>query len=150
MVEADTRLGQQPAPVAGDLGGRPAAEESPPLERLDRALRQGIERVEAMRTDAGVDEPSLLNLVLCDGQRAVVSRYVTDTSMPANSLYVHTGRRYVCDEGLCRMIEPEEGSGAVIVASEPLSNDPGWEKVPENHLVRVDEDLSVEVVPLAR
>ena len=123
--------------------------DSAPLERMDRALRQGIERVEAMRAEVGSDEPSLLNLALCDGERAVVSRYVTDASLPANSLYVHSGRRYTCEEGLCRMIEPEEGRGAVIVASEPLSKDPGWEKVPENHLVRVDKDLSVEIVPLA-
>ncbi len=126
-----------------------AAEGESPLDRLDKALRRGIERVEAMRADAGVDEPSLLNLALCDGERAVVSRYVTDRSMPANSLYVHSGRRYVCEDGACRMIEPDESSGAVIVASEPLSKDPGWDKVPENHLVRVDNDLSVEVVPLA-
>ena len=126
-----------------------AAAEASPLERMDRALRRGIERVEAMRTAAGSDEPSLLNLALCDGERAVVSRYVTDASQPANSLYLHTGQRYVCEDGLCRMIEPDGGSGAVIVASEPLSKDPGWDKVPENHLVRVEKDLSVEVVPLA-
>lgn len=125
-------------------------QESPPLERLDVALRQGIERVEAMREDAGDDEPSLLNLALCDGKRAVVSRYVSDGEASANTLYVHSGRRYICDEGMCRMIEPNESPGAVIVASEPLSKDPGWNKVPENHLVRIDEDLSVEIVPLAR
>ena len=122
----------------------------PPLERLEGALRQGIERVEAMREDTGVDEPSLLNLALCDGTRAVVSRYVSDAETPANTLYVHSGRRYVCEQGRCRMIEPDEGSGAVIVASEPLSRDPGWDRVPANHLVRVDQDLSVEIVPLAR
>lgn len=123
---------------------------SPALQRLENALRQGVERVEAMRAALEAPPPSLLNLVLCDGQRAVVSRYVSDERMPANSLYVQSGRRYTCEGGICRMIEPEAGSGAVIVASEPLSSDPGWQKVPENHLVRIDEDLRIEIVPWAR
>jgi len=41
-----------------------AAEEMPPLERLATALRRGVERVETLRRDLGVTEPSLLNLVL--------------------------------------------------------------------------------------
>ncbi|MEM7356823.1 MAG: hypothetical protein AAF657_38770, partial [Acidobacteriota bacterium] len=107
----------------------------------------GVERVEAMRREVGAEEPSLLNLALCDGQRAVVSRYVSDDSEKANSLYVHSGRRYVCEDGVCRMLDPDSGSGAVIVASEPLSKDAGWEPVPENHLVLVDQDLQVDVAP---
>ncbi|MEM1205302.1 MAG: class II glutamine amidotransferase [Acidobacteriota bacterium] len=121
----------------------------PPLARLASALRRGIERVEALRTAAGVDEPSLLNLVLCDGQRAVVSRYVSDADVPSNSLYVHSGRRYVCEDGVCRMVDPDRSLGAVIVASEPLSADPGWDRVPENHLVKIDGDLGVEMEPLS-
>lgn len=122
--------------------------EGAPLAQLTAAMRQGIERLETLRREVGSDEVSLLNLVLCDGQRAVVSRYTGDPREPANSLYVHVGLRYVCEGGVCRMIAPDESSGAVIIASEPLSADPGWEKVPENHLVSVDQDLRVEVVPI--
>lgn len=122
--------------------------ETAPLDRLEIALRQGIDRVEHLRAEAGSDEPSLLNFALCDGERAIVSRYVTDANLPANSLYVHVGRRYACENGVCRMIEPDSSRGAVIVASEPLSQDPGWDKVPVNHFVRVEKDLGVEIVPL--
>lgn len=118
------------------------------LSRLTTALRAAIERVETMRRSAGIDEPSLLNLVLCDGARAVVSRYTSDPRESANSLYLHVGRAYVCEGGVCRMVDPDMSSGAVIVASEPLSSDPGWEKVPENHLVTVDQDLRTEIVPV--
>ncbi|MEM7586698.1 MAG: class II glutamine amidotransferase [Acidobacteriota bacterium] len=124
-----------------------AAVERPALERLEVALRGGVERSEAMRRSSGTDEPSLLNLVLCDGQRAVVSRYVSDPSTPANSLYVHRGHRYVCEDGACRMLARGDGEGAVIVASEPLSEDAGWERVPTNHLVVIDRDLAVEIKP---
>ena len=33
----------------------------------------------------------------------------------------------------------------MIVASEPLSGDDGWEAVPMQHLVLVDDDLTVTV-----
>ena len=119
-----------------------------PLDRLETALRRGIERMETLRAEVAADRPSLLNLALCDGERAVVSRYVSHDAVAANSLYVHSGRRYVCEQGRCRMLDPDGGSGAVIVASEPLSEDEGWDKVPENHFARVDSDLRVEVRPI--
>ncbi len=49
----------------------------------------------------------------------------------------------MCEDGVCRMVAADEGSGAVIVASEPVSTDPGWEMVPLNHAVVIDDDLSV-------
>lgn len=119
-----------------------------PLDRLEQAMRRGISRIEAMRETSGSNEPSLLNLALSDGKRAVVSRYVSAGETPANTLYVHSGRRYVCEEGMCRMIDPADAGGAVIVCSEPLSKDDGWDRVPRNHLVRVEDDLGVEVVSL--
>jgi predicted glutamine amidotransferase len=53
------------------------------------------------------------------------------------SLHVDRGRRYVCDGGACRMVEPHDGGGAVVVSSEPVSGDPGWEMVPRNHAVLI-------------
>lgn len=123
------------------------ADDAPPLERLRLALRRGIEGIEDLRREVGVEDSSLLNVVLSDGRRAVVSRFVSNPADVANSLYVHSGHRYVCEDGLCRMLQPGEGSGAVIVASEPLSQDDGWKKVPVNHLVSVENDLTVHLEP---
>ncbi len=108
-----------------------------PLDRLEAALRAGIKRIEALRIDAGVDEPSLLNLALCDGDRAVVSRYASAGAPASNSLYVHAGQRFACLDGACVMEGDAADRDAVIVASEPLTSDGGWESVPLNHLVRV-------------
>ena len=66
----------------------------------------------------------------------------------AESLYYHTGRRYECDEGVCRMIEHDEDHSAVLVCSERLSEDPGWDRVPGNHMVIVEEDRTTTVVQL--
>jgi glutamine amidotransferase len=117
-------------------------------ERMAAALIEAIEFVVAMSRAAIGDEDdqeeSYLNIAVSDGVRSVACRYATAERKPA-SLYMHTGRRYVCEGGVCRMISPERGHGAVIVSSEPLSEDPGWQKVPANHLVVVREDRSVDV-----
>ena len=59
------------------------------------------------------------------------------------SLHLHRGRRTICEAGVCRMVEPEFGNGAVLVSSEPPSMDPGWEMIPRNHLVAITQDHSV-------
>jgi predicted glutamine amidotransferase len=112
---------------------------------MQSAIRSAIEEMENLRRQANVDEPSFLNMALTDGRRAVVSRFSSDSADQATSLYVHSGGRYVCENGVCQMIE---GQGAVIVSSEPLSKDPGWKCVPANHLVSVDEDLSLSIAAI--
>jgi len=123
---------------------------------MARALAETVARVvaisegarppgeEAERGDPASDGECDLNLAVSDGRASVVCRYSTAAGREPASLYLHTGRRYVCEGGVCRMISPETGHGAVIVCSEPLSDDPGWEKVKANHMVVVREDQSVE------
>lgn len=114
-----------------------------PTETMAEALVAAIAEVEQIRRAAGVEESSRLNLAVADGRCAVVTRWASEGQ--ANSLYLHTGERYVCEGGRCQMETPGIGRGAVIVASEQLSNDPGWEAVPPGSLVLVREDLSVKV-----
>jgi len=121
-----------------------AAEGAHSLATMQGSIRASITQTEELRQQAKIDEPSFLNLALTDGRRAVVSRFVSSDPDRANTLYVHSGGRYVCEEGVCRMVDDRD-EGAVIIASEPLSKDPGWDSVPPNHLVTVDEHLSVEI-----
>lgn len=111
------------------------------LSALAGAMRAAIIEVERLRRDAGISTSSMLNLALTDGTRAVVSRYVSEADDEPNSLYVHAGRRYVCHDGVCQMVDPDCAEGAVIVASEPLSGDQGWDRVPRNHLVLIDNGV---------
>jgi glutamine amidotransferase len=123
---------------------------------LGRALERAIARVMALCARVrGIlpapdptDDDSWINCAVTDGVCSAACRFTTSPEEPS-SLYVHTGRRYVCEEGVCRMVDPERGHDAVVVASEPLSDDPGWAKVPRNHLVIVREDRSVGARPLA-
>jgi len=121
--------------------------ESEGADRLAAAMAATIAELEALADAAGVDAQSLLNLAVTDGRSVVVSRFTNRPDEPANTLYVHTGQRYACEGDVCRMVGPP--GGAVMVCSEPLSEDPGWRPVPVNHLVVVAEDLGVSLRALA-
>ena len=116
-----------------------------PLEAMEAAVRAAIDTTEGLREEAGVEEPSLLNLVATDGHRSVISRFISRNPERANTLYTHSGSRYVCKDGRCSMIPGSDDVVTVIVASEPLSDDEGWKPVPPNHLVLIDEDNSVAI-----
>jgi predicted glutamine amidotransferase len=118
-------------------------------ERLLAALRLAFARVQDLANAAGTDEPSYLNVAVTDGERAVVSRFTSGSPEDVDSLYLSTGRRYVCEDGLCRMVDPERGEETVIISSERLSDEPGWQPVPVNHAVVVRPDRHAAVVPLA-
>jgi len=119
-----------------------------PERRMADALSGAVRDVLALCEEAGVLDPCYLNLAVSDGRRAVVCRYTNGREESAASLHLHTGKIYVCRDGVCAMVEPGAGGHAVIVASEPLSADPGWSVVPPNHVVVVGEDRSVDVRPL--
>jgi predicted glutamine amidotransferase len=114
------------------------------------ALQRTIARISALVGKYAAGEPIYLNAVLTDGASAVACRFTTDDPANADSLYTNRGRRYVCEDGVCRMLDPGEANGsAVMVSSEPLSTDSGWESVPVNHLLRIEPDLSIAREPVA-
>lgn len=125
------------------------SDEKDPMKRLKSAMLAAFRRTEELRQELGILEGSYLNVALCDGRRAVVSRYASEGAGRARSLFYHQGGDYVCDGDFCRMVVADGDPGAVLVCSEPLSQDPGWDQVPENHLVLVEEDLTVTLEPIA-
>ena len=117
-------------------------------EQMIAALRATIGDLVDLVERHAPGERSYLNLALSNGRASLVTRFTTHPDYPGETLYLHRGRRYVCEGGVCRMVAPEAEGGAVIVSSERLSQDPGWEVVPPNHLVAIGEDRSVGVTPL--
>lgn len=111
------------------------------------ALRCAIQRILNLGQQSTVDEYSYLNVVVTDGYQAAVARVTTDEPEHADSLYFHAGRRYVCQEGICHMIDPEFGASTVIVSSERLSDDPGWQPIPVNHLVMIERGGKTTLLP---
>lgn len=124
-----------------------ASTEEDLLERMALALHQAIDRVETLRREAGVGEQSFLNMAVTDGQRAVVSRFISDGSESAPSLYYATGK-LVVERGEGRVTQDGSGESAAVVASEPLGPDTSWTPVPPNHLVKVGANRAVDVVAM--
>lgn len=117
-------------------------------EAMARALTDAVrEAVELSRRHAPGAE-SYLNLAVTDGRAAIVTRYTTDPDYDGETLYWNSGRRYVCEGGVCRMVEPDPAGRALLVSSERLSSDPGWEAVPRNHMLLAKSDGTTHVTPL--
>ncbi len=114
-----------------------------PAQRLAHAMAATIRQIEEIAADAGVDEPSFLNLAVSDGECAVVTRYASHDPDRGKSLWVATGSRYQRRDGKCRMVQATSGESAVLLASEPLNRGPAWRQIAGNHLVVVNRDLEV-------
>lgn len=120
-----------------------ATDDPPAADALGDALIAAIEAVERAAINVDGSEPAYLNLVLTDGRVAAITRYVTPGAR-AQSLYLHVGSRYECAAGVCRMVADDDAlDHAVLVASEPLTPDPGWRAVPENTLLLIGPDRTV-------
>jgi len=144
VIEGTTDTEHAFALFLDEVGHRPTRD----VEELFAALTRTMARLVALAAEHAPGEPSYLNLAVTDGVHSVVTRYTTEDGYAGESLYVDRGRRYVCENGACRMVAPDDAGGAVIVSSEPLSDDPGWEAVPRNHAVLID-GRDVELRPLA-
>lgn len=121
-------------------------EHEDPDTAMADAMEATIQDVNRMTDEVGATRRSLLNMVVSDGQRAVVSRYAT-LGKEAPSLYVRVGTQYVCREGVCVMLDDGRPE-TVIVASEPLTAEPGWEAVPQNHLLIISANHQLTMRPI--
>jgi predicted glutamine amidotransferase len=123
------------------------AKAEPALDAMRAALSDAIVRA-AELTDRPDGPRSYFNVVVSNGREAVAARATTDRPERAESLHVHTGGIYRVVAGVCRMVAPTDGKGAVIVSSEELSDDPGWRKVAPNHVLSIASDGTVADAPL--
>ena len=131
--------------VLGDELARAAPREP---AAMAAAFRRAVDRILELRARHAPSEHIYLNAVLADGRSAVACRFTTDDPANADSLYRHCGRRYACEEGVCRMVHARGRGEAAIVSSEPLSEDGGWEAVPVNHLVLLEGSEVTAVEPV--
>ena len=118
------------------------------VQAMADALAAAIARVLELLRSVGVQEASFLNVAMSDGHEAVACRFTTLAEYDGESLWLHTGRLYVCVNGQCRMLSPDRGRGCVLVSSEPLSDDDGWDAIPRNHLVGIAADGTTTQRPL--
>ncbi|NJN05791.1 MAG: class II glutamine amidotransferase [Rhodobacteraceae bacterium] len=80
------------------------------VDALRRTVTDLVELVE--RHAPG--EHSYLNIALSNGRTSLVTRFSTEPDYEGESLHLHRGARYVCDHGVCRMVDPDAEGFAVI------------------------------------
>lgn len=110
------------------------------------ALIETIRRLERLAAEAAIEQPSRYNFAVTDGHSIVATRYVTDPMQRPHTLYVAQGERFDNVEGHYRMRPAGRHPNAVIIASEPLTeNRQDWSAVPENHAVVVTPEMRVHI-----
>ena len=94
------------------------------------ALQQTIAQL--LDWTQGQEMHMALNIALSDGEHVVALRFANTS--PAPSLY------YLCNG--------EEFPDSVVIASEKLSSDPGWQSVPEGHMVTCRDGATIQISDL--
>ncbi|MEM7294145.1 MAG: class II glutamine amidotransferase [Pseudomonadota bacterium] len=113
---------------------------------LASALQTTITQVVALSAQHANGTPCYFNIAITDGSCAVVCRFTSDKSESAASLYVNTGKRYLCENGACIMSHaggPQDK--AIVVSSEPLSHDENWASIEPQSMLLIESDLSTAV-----
>jgi glutamine amidotransferase len=119
----------------------------PDVEAIGRAFQRSLERIRALMFTHAPDEHLYINAVLTNGADAAACRYTTDAPEEGSSLHLNQGQRYICEDGVCRMIDTVH-SGSLIVSSEPLSDDPGWTAFKPNSMVLLSGNRVARTVAL--
>ena len=115
--------------------------------RLREALQATIAEVTELTRDSDAIKATALNIAVTDGQSAAVSRFTTgDGEGP--TLFVLTGSQFAAIDGQIRMGSPGGSRDAVVVASEPLTDEPGWTAVPPQHVLSITSDHEISHTPL--
>ena len=116
---------------------------------LGKALVQTIEQLEKWTAAAGPAGPSYYNFAVTDGQSMAAVRYASDPTVEPASLYCSVFGKYICDEGIAKLLECDVSERSVVISSEQLTSEVShWHQVPANHLVLVHPDLTIDGVEL--
>lgn len=115
-------------------------------ERLCEGALATIAELERLRLDAGIEDSSFMNFVVCDGESIVASRYSSQGDDGASLHYV-SGRELRCQEGLYEH-EPGDETDFVLVASEETTPGFCWQVVPDNHLLIASRTGAARLMPI--
>jgi len=118
-----------------------------PVEGIKRAIEKIIE--------SGIQFTSL-NFIASDGAKLYALRYANTRLSYYTLYYIERPREGLELKRLSKetrqliSMKLARGEKAVIVASEIMSDEPHWRQIPNKHLMIINEDLSVELIPIER
>ena len=112
-------------------------------KELIQAMRDMIQRINSWCSELRIESTSLCNFAVSDGKSVIVSRYSSAKDKKPASLYYSIGSKFSCVDGVCLMTPDEKKTEAVLIASEPLTEDrKNWIEVGVNKLLVVDDSLN--------
>jgi len=117
---------------------------------ISETLIETIDELEELKVKHGVQQASSLNIVITDGSCLVAVRYISKgyEKIPP-TLYYSSGKLCACENGISHL-ESSSCNKSVLIVSEKLTDyQDEWNEVPPNHLIEVNEYLSVNVVSLS-
>jgi len=120
------------------------------LEDLNACFSQTFAEIEDMKKGAGLDSPSLYNMVLTNGEEMIATRYSTHPDKETRTLHIASNAEcYTCEKGFLRFRDAEIQDHSVLISSEVLTEEIDfWQVVPENHSVTVNKKMQINIVPL--
>jgi glutamine amidotransferase len=90
--------------------------------------------------------PSYFNVCLTDGKRMIATRYCTAKRIPPESMHYSLGSRFVAKKGRFHMLQEDGEKATLLISSEKLTDfEAEWHDVPPNHLIMVEEDLTIQL-----
>ena len=117
-------------------------------ESVIHAFEKTFDHLNRLMKQFGIHEAAYLNMVVTNGLFVVGTRYVSDPSEKALTLYHSEATYYAVENGVSQMTDSAGGNQAVLVVSEKLSDEKDWTLIPSNHFVIVDQALNVETRPI--
>jgi len=109
-------------------------------------LVETIEDLEALKIEHGVQQASSLNIVITDGRCVVGLHYISKSheQIPP-TLYYSLGQLCTCDNGISHMNDSSCDKAVLIVSEKLTDYQDEWNEVPPNHLIEIDNLLSVGI-----
>lgn len=113
---------------------------------LSETLIETIDELEELKIKQGVQQASSLNIVITDGRYLVAVRYISEGyEKTPPTLYYSSGKLCTCENEI-NHVESSACDKAVLVVSEKLTDYlDEWIEVPPNHLIEVDNLLSINI-----
>lgn len=113
------------------------------LEVVAAVLQEAMIKILELIKEYGGTEPAFFNICLTDGKRIVATRYCSSKKNKPLSLhyligYAALSEMYVEDK--------QDNRTYIVISSEKLNDlDIGWEDVPAQHMIMVDENKSIQL-----
>ena len=117
-------------------------------DSLITAITNTISLLNSWSKEACIQEPNYYNFALTDGETIITTRYVSDPSLEAASLYYSTGENFIFQDP-ASTIATRPNDNTLLIASEPLTRkEKNWTKVPNNHMIIDSRANGFEVRPI--